>query len=215
MSQTSRIAIIGAGNVGASLGINLSRHGYSIRFGVREGSDVKELLAKCEGRAEAASASVAAQWADVIFLAVPANAAEEAVRSLGDVKGKVLVDCTNPVAWGGDGPRLATTPEGSVAATLAKAFPGLRVVKGFSTFGAEFHLDPHVGDTSVDVQLASDDAEAKALVSAIATKAGFTPLDVGPLRNAALLESLAILWIHLAMKGGQGRHVAFKLLKRG
>lgn len=215
MSQTSKIAIIGAGNVGASLGINLSRHGYPIRFGVREGSDVKELLAKCEGRAEAASVSAAAQWADVIFLAVPANAAEEAVRSLGDVKGKVLVDCTNPVAWGGDGPRLAPTPEGSVAATLAKAFPGLRVVKGFSTFGAEFHLDPRVGDTSVDVQLASDDAEAKALVSAIATKAGFTPVDVGPLRNAALLESLAVLWIHLAMKGGQGRHVAFKLLKRG
>lgn len=69
--------------------------------------------------------------------------------------------------------------------------------------------------TSVDVPLASDDAEAKALVSSIATKVGFTPIDAGPLRNAALLESLAVLWIHLAMKGGQGRHVAFKLLKRG
>jgi hypothetical protein len=40
-------------------------------------------------------------------------------------------------------------------------------------------------------------------------------IDAGPLRNAALLESLATLWMHLAMKGGQGRHVAFKLLKRG
>jgi len=38
---------------------------------------------------------------------------------------------------------------------------------------------------------------------------------VGPLRNATLMESLAVLWLHLAMKGGQGRHVAFKLLKRG
>jgi 8-hydroxy-5-deazaflavin:NADPH oxidoreductase len=217
MSQTSKIAIIGAGNVGASLGINLAGHGHPIRFGVRDGSDVKvkEVLAKCQGKAEAASVSAAAQWADIIFLAVPANSAEEAVRSLGDVKGKVLVDCTNPVAWGSDGPRVAPTPEGSMAATLAKGFPGLRVVKGFSTFGAEFHLDPRVGDMSVDVQLASDDAEAKALVSSIATNAGFTPIDAGPLRNAALLESLAVLWIHLAMKGGQGRHVAFKLLKRG
>jgi len=215
MNQTLKIAIIGAGNVGASLGTNLSRHGYPLRFGVREGSDVKELLAKCEGRAEAASVSAAAQWADVIFLAVPAEAAQEAVRSLGDVKGKVLVDCTNPVAWGADGPRLVPPAEGSVTATLAKAFPGLRVVKGFSTFGAEFHLDPRVGDTSVDVQLAGDDTEAKALVSSIALKAGFTPIDVGPLRNAALLESLAVLWIHLALKGGQGRQVAFKLLKRG
>ncbi len=217
MSQTSKIAIIGAGNVGASLGINLAGHGYPIRFGVRDASaaKVKEVLAKCQGKAEAVSVSAAAQWADVIFLAVPAAAAEESVRSLGDMKGKVLVDCTNAVAFGSDGPRVAPTPEGSVAGMLAKAFPGLRVVKGFSTFGAEFHLNPRVGDTSVDVQLAGDDAEAKALVSSIATQAGFTPIDAGPLRNAALLESLAVLWIHLAMKGGLGRHVAFKLLKRG
>lgn len=214
MSQTPKIAIIGAGNVGANLGINLARHGYTLRFGVRQGADVKEVLAKCEGHAEAVGVADAARWADVIFLAVPAAAAVEAVRSLGDVKGKVLVDCTNPVGFGGDGPKLAAPPEGSVTAALAKAFPGARVVKGFSTFGAEFHLDPKIGDISVDVQLAGDDAEAKAVVSAIATKAGFTPIDVGPLRNAALLESLAVLWIHLALKGGQGRQVAFKLLKR-
>ncbi|EAU62014.1 NADPH-dependent F420 reductase, partial [Stigmatella aurantiaca] len=171
MSQTSKIAIIGAGNVGASLGINLAGHGYSIRFGVREGSGVSdELLKKCQGRAEAIHVSAAAQWADIVFLAVPGEAAREAVRSLGEVKGKILVDCTNPVAWGSDGPKLASPAEGSTAAMLATAFPGWRVVKGFSTFGSEFHLNPSVGGTSVDVQLASDDAEAKALVSSIATK---------------------------------------------
>jgi 8-hydroxy-5-deazaflavin:NADPH oxidoreductase len=215
MNENMKIAIIGAGNVGANLGLNLVRHGYPVRFGVREGADVKELLSRCEGRAEATSVAEAVKWAEVVFLAVPAGAAVEAVKGAGEVTGKVLVDCTNPVAWGGDGPRLAPVPEGSVAAALAAAFPGLRVVKGFSTFGAEFHLEPRIGDTSVDVQLAGDDAEAKARVAAIATKAGFTPVDVGPLRNAALLESLAVLWIHLALKGGQGRQVAFKLLKRG
>jgi predicted dinucleotide-binding enzyme len=39
-------------------------------------------------------------------------------------------------------------------------------------------------------------------------------VDVGPLRNAAHLESLAILWIHLALVGGHGRNIAFKLLRR-
>ena len=66
---------------------------------------------------------------------------------------------------------------------------------------------------SVDVPLAGDDVEAKALVASIATKAGFTPLDVGPLRNAAHLEGFAVLAMHLASKGGQGRDTAFKLLK--
>jgi hypothetical protein len=213
MSQNPRITMLGAGNVGGNLGIRLAQHGFAVRFGVREGSDIKNVLAKAEGRAEALSVPAAAAWADVIFLSVPAAAAVEAVQAAGDVSGKVLVDCTNPLKWV-DGPVHAPPPEGSVAAALAKAFPKARVVKGFSTFGAEFHLDPKLGNTSIDVQLAGDDAEAKTLVSSIATRAGFTPVDAGPLRNAALLEALAVLWIHLAMKGGYGRQVGFKLLKR-
>jgi 8-hydroxy-5-deazaflavin:NADPH oxidoreductase len=214
MSQNPRIAVIGAGNVGGNLGIHLARSGFSVRFGVRDASKIQDVLAKTEGKAEAASVAEAAKWADVIFLAVPANAAIEATRSLGDISGKVLVDCNNPLKWD-DGPVHTPPPEGSLAAALAKAFPKVRVVKGFSTFGAEFHLEPKLGNTNIDVQLAGDDAEAKALVSSIATQAGFTPIDVGPLRNAAHLESLAILWIHLALRAGHGREVGFKLLKRG
>jgi predicted dinucleotide-binding enzyme len=213
MNQNPRIAIVGAGNVGGNLGINLARSGFSLRFGIREGSDVKDVLAKCDGKAEATSIPEAAKWADVIFLSVPANAAVEATRSMGDISGKVLVDCNNPLRWD-DGPVHIPPPEGSISAALAKAFPNVRVVKGFNTFGAEFHLDPKLGNTSIDVQLAGDDAEAKALVSSIASRAGFTPVDMGLLRNAAHLESLAILWIHLAMKGGHGRQIGFKLLKR-
>ncbi|MBN1207649.1 MAG: NAD(P)-binding domain-containing protein [Myxococcaceae bacterium] len=214
MSQNPRIAIVGAGNVGGNLGIRLAGSGYSVRFGVRGGSEVKDLLAKCQGRAEASSVPEAAAWADVIFLAVPAGAALEAARAMGELSGKVLVDCNNPLKWE-DGPVHTPPPEGSITAALAKAFPKARVLKGFSTFGAEFHLDPKIGDTSIDVHLAGDDAEAKALVASIATRAGFTPIDVGPLRNAALVESLAILWIHLAMRAGHGRQIGFKLLKRG
>ncbi|WP_224244533.1 NADPH-dependent F420 reductase [Hyalangium gracile] len=214
MSQNPRIALIGAGNVGGNLGILLARSGFSIRFGVREGKDLKDVLARCEGRADVTSVPEAAKWADVIILAVPGNAVVEAAGSLGDISGKVLVDCNNPLRWD-DGPVHTPPPEGSLTAALAKAFPKARVVKGFSTFGSEFHLDPKIGTTSVDVQLAGDDAEAKALVASIATRAGFTPIDVGPMRNAAHLESLAILWIHLALRAGQGREVAFKLLKRG
>lgn len=214
MSQNPRIAIVGAGNVGGNLGIHLARSGYSLRFGIREGSDADEVIAKCEGKAEGASIPEAARWADVIFLSVPANAALDAARAMGDLTGKVLVDCNNPLKWD-EGPVHTPPPEGSITAALAKAFPQARVVKAFNTFGAEFHLDPKLGGTSIDVQMAGDDAEAKALVASIATRAGFTPVDVGPLRNAAHLESLAILWIHLALKAGHGRQIGFKLLKRG
>ena len=51
--------------------------------------------------------------------------------------------------------------------------------------------------------------------SALARSLGYDPVDVGPLRNAQHLESLAILWIHLATVGKRGREFAFKTLARG
>jgi predicted dinucleotide-binding enzyme len=149
---------------------------------------------------------------EVIFLAVPAAAAVDALSNapIGD---KVVVDCNNPVTWV-EGPVWSPPTEGSVTAQLAARYPEARWVKGFSTFGSEFHRNPTIGDSGIDVHLAGDDAEAKDTVFAIAQGAGFQPVDVGPLRNAAALENLAILWIHLALQGGHGRQIAFQLQRR-
>ena len=66
----------------------------------------------------------------------------------------------------------------------------------------------------VDLYLASDDADARRSIAELARTMGFDPVDVGPLRNAAHLESMAILWIHLATIGKRGRAFAFKALVR-
>jgi len=126
------------------------------------------------------------------------------------LKGKIVVDCNNPLTWK-DGPVWAPPAEGSLAAAIAKAAPGARVVKGFNTFGAEHHKEPSTSGAAADVFFASDDAEAKKALSEIATRAGFRPIDAGPLRNAAVLENVAMLWIHLAMVGGRGRGFAIRL----
>jgi hypothetical protein len=139
---------------------------------------------------------------------VDESAAAAAVRDLRDRAGKVIVDCTNPMRWE-DGPVWAPPTEGSNAAAIAAAAPGARVVKGFNIFGADFHANPTLAAGPVDVQLAGD-AEARVEVAAIARAAGFEPVDAGPLRNAAVLENLAMLWIHLAMVGGHGRQVGFQ-----
>jgi NADPH-dependent F420 reductase len=209
-----KIAIVGAGNVGGNLGIRLAGAGYPVRFGTRSGSGLTELLARCGGKAEVTSVTDATGWADVVFFAVPAKAVVDAVHGAGDLTGKIVVDCNNPVGWD-DGPTLGPVDEGSLTAAIAKAAPGARVVKAFNTFGAEFHLDPAIAGTAADVPMAGDDAGAKEVVAGIARQAGFSPLDAGPLRNARLLEALAVLWIHLALKGGHGRNVAWKLLSRG
>jgi NADPH-dependent F420 reductase len=208
MSSATRVAIIGAGNVGGSLGVRLSNSGLPVKFGVKPGADVKPLLTRCKD-ASASSPAEAASWAEVVFLALPANAVLEVVRSIaGSLAGKVVVDCNNPLTWS-EGPVWARPEEGSLAAAVAKAAPGARVVKGFNTFGAEFHADPGRAGVPAQVFLAGDDGEAKKLVSDVARKGGFDPVDAGPLRNASVLENVAMLWIHLATVGGRGRDFTF------
>ena len=206
MSKTTRISIIGAGNVGGGLGRSFSKAGFAVRFGVRPETDTKALLEECGKQASASDPAEAAAWGDVVFLAVPGTVALDVARQLADkLAGKVVVDCNNPRVWK-EGPAWSPPAEGSLAAAIAKAAPGARVVKGFNTFGAEHHANAKLTGKSAEVFLAGDDAEAKKTVSEIAKEAGFTPIDSGPLRNAAVLENVAMLWIHLALVGGQGRN---------
>ncbi|HEY6460846.1 MAG TPA: NAD(P)-binding domain-containing protein [Polyangiaceae bacterium] len=214
MATTTRVAIIGAGNVGGALGARLSKSGIPVKYGVRPETDVKAVLAASKD-ATSASPADAAAWAEVVFLAIPANVALDVARSLkAPLEGKVVVDCNNPLVWK-EGPVWTPPAEGSLAAAIAAAVPGARVVKGFNTFGAEFHGDPGRAGVAAQVFLASDDAGAKKLVSELATTAGFRPVDAGPLRNAAVLENVAMLWIHLATVGGKGRDFTFVMATKG
>lgn len=201
----TKIAIIGAGNVGGSLGARLASSGFAVKYGVRSDKGLDELLSRSKG-ATSGTPGEAAAWADVVFLAVPAAAAVGVAAELAKaLDGKVLVDCNNPLTWK-EGPVWAPPPEGSLSLALAKAAPGAKVVKAFNTFGAEFHADPSLPHgAAADVFYAGDDADAKKAVAEIAAKAGFRAVDSGPLRNASVLENLAMLWIHLALAAGHGR----------
>ena len=211
MTTTTRISIIGAGNVGGGLGRTFSKAGLPVRFGVRPETDNKALLEACGKDASASDPAEAATWGDVVFLAVPGSVALDVATSLASMlAGKIVVDCNNPLVWK-EGPVWTPPAEGSLTAAIAKAAPGARVMKGFNTFGAEHHANPTLSGAPAQVFLAGDDAGAKETVSTLAKKAGFACVDAGPLRNAAVLENFAMLWIHLATVGGQGRDFAFAM----
>jgi len=213
-SRMTNIAVIGTGNVGGNLGARLSTSGFPVRFGVKDDKNVKELLARCAKDASASSVEDAVRWADVIFFAVPGDVAVPVVRSLAPhLAKKIVVDCNNALQWD-EGPVWTPPPEGSLAAALQKAAPSAHVVKGWNTFGAETHGDPRHAGAPATVFLAGDDAPSKKTLSEIASRAGFVPVDAGPLRNAGLLENVAILWIHLATVGGQGRGFSLSMVKK-
>ena len=208
-----KLVIIGAGNIGGTLGKRWAALGHDIVFGVRDpiATKVQNLLRETGPKARATSIEAAAATAQVVILAVPWGAAEEVVREAGPLGGKILVDATNPIA---PGLELAVGHTTSAAEEIAGWGVGARVVKAFNTLGYEHLANPTFGDETLNMFICGDDEEAKFVVSGLAQELGFEVVDAGPLSAARLLEPLAMLWIRLATVEGEGRDIAFKLLHR-
>ena len=130
----------------------------------------------------------------------------------GDLNGKILIDATNPLA-----PDLSGLVVGNTwsAGEQVEAWTGAKVVKAFNTIGSVLFGVADFAGMRADGFYCGDDIAAKMFVSNLIAEIGMDPVDVGPLRNARLLEPMALLWIDLANNRGWGRNHAFKLLRRG
>src|SRR2546425_12764587 len=97
-----KIAIIGAGNVGGTLGSRWAKNGHTVTFGVRNPGDekLKKLLSSAGGTARAATIGEAVKDALVVVLATPWEGVQSALRAAGKLAGKILIDATNPVTMG-------------------------------------------------------------------------------------------------------------------
>lgn len=210
-----KIGIIGAGNVGGALGKLWSSGGHEVVFGARDprAPELQGLLASTGGKARAASVKDAASFGEIVVIAVPWPAAEEAIRSAGSLAGKIVVDCMNPLAPDLSGLVIGTTT--SAGEQVAKWATGAKVVKAFNTIGAPNFANPRYGDRPATMFICGDDASAKSAVGRLAAELGFEVADAGPLNASRQLEPIAMLWIHLAFKQGWGPNGhAFALLRR-
>lgn len=213
-----KIAIIGAGNVGGTLGLTWARKSHDITFGVRDPGEAKvqKLIAAAGGRATAATVPEAVALAPVVVLATPWEGAQNAVSAAGNLAGKILVDATNPVVIGSDLSErgLVIGHTTSAAEQIQQWAPGARVVKAFNTIGAKNMADPRFGGQSATMFICGDDAQAKVTVKRLSDDLGFETVDAGPLTIARLLEPVAMLWIHLCIGMGWGPDFCFKVLHR-
>lgn len=196
-----RIAIIGTGNVGTSLGKGWSAAGHRIVYGSRHPADVDCAVGTAD------TIPGAAQQADVIVLAVPYTAVAETLAACGQLGNRIVVDATNPMG------RPVADGHPSNSHLITASAPGTRVVKAFNSIGAELMANPLFDGLAAAGFVAGDDADARTTVLDLARDLGFEPVDAGGLDAAPLLESLAQLWVHLA-RSGHGRAVAFALLRR-
>jgi len=213
-----KIAVIGAGNVGGTLGKRWAKGGHEVAYGVRNAAEAKVVALVSESGPSARAASVpdAVRQAAVVVLTIPWQNAQEAVAAAGDLSGRVLIDATNPVPLTPEGLRqgLVIGHTTSAAEEIARWAVGARVVKAFNTTGFPNMADPQYGSRGLTMMLCGDDAEAKKVTADLARQLGFEPVDVGPLRSARYLEALAMLWIDMALLQGFGTNFGFQIVKR-
>jgi NADPH-dependent F420 reductase len=213
-----KIAIIGAGNVGGTLGKRWARAGHEVAFGARDPAEAKlvALVRESGPTARAAAVPEAVRQAAVVVLTVPWVNVQEALAAAGDLRGRILIDATNPVPLTPEGLRqgLMIGHTTSAAEEIARWAAGARVVKAFNTTGWPNMADPVYGSQGLSMLLCGDDAEAKQVAADLARQLGFEPVDVGPLRSARYLEAVAMLWIDMALLQGFGTNFGFHVVKR-
>jgi predicted dinucleotide-binding enzyme len=208
---TMKIGILGCGNVGGTLGAHWRQHGHEVLFGVRNPSDPNAQNLARELNAKIGTAVDASAFGDVVVLAVPWAVAEDALTSAGNLSGKILLDCTNPVTrW----PEVEIGAEFSGGERVARWAAGASVVKIFNTTGCLNMANPKYGSEAVTMFYAGDDASAKRVAERLAADLGFEPLDAGPLANSKYLEMLAGFWGSLAFGQNLGLEIGFRLLRR-
>jgi len=197
-----KIAIIGAGNVGGTLGKRWSEAGHDVVYGVRDAAKNPDL--------KTATPSNATKDSDIVVLATPWAATRDAINGAGDLNGKIVIDATNPIKPSFDG--MIDGPSG--AEQVQQWSGGAKVVKAFNTVGFNVMANPSFGDAKASMLVAGDDTNAKKIVMDLANDIGFEAVDAGPLVQAKYLEDFAWLWISMAAKYGHGRDIAFRLMKR-
>lgn len=204
-----RIAIIGTGNVGSAIARGLKGKGHAVSLGARNphAADVATLAA--ETGATPALPAAAAAAADLVILALPWGAAEAAVRALGDLRGKTVIDCMNPLGMVDGALGLTVGHRTSGGETVAGWLPGAHVVKTLNQVGAEIMArNDHLPQRPAMIMAGDSDA-AKAAVAALLADLGFQPLDAGDITKSRLLEPFGMVWINQALFRGKGRNWAF------
>lgn len=210
------IAFIGVGNVGAPLADRLQKLGYHVTIAARNpnSESVQSLVARNSNLTVQTPASAIAS-ADVVFLAVPFSAIESALLEIGTaLDGKILVDCTNPVA-----PNLSHGLDNQISGGewVQQRVPNARVVKAFTIYGFENFEDsayPGYGDLKPAMLIAGNDPTAKETVASLCDRLGWEPVDTGNISASLHLEHLTLLWIKMARVQGRGAGFVWAMLQR-
>jgi len=191
-----RIAVIGKGNIGGSLGSRWLAAGYDVVYGARDGSG------EGPGGAPVRGIGDALKDADVVVLAVPGQVVADVVTEHGTaLAGKTVIDAVNRIG----------APEFDSRAIIADAAPQARYVRAFNSLGWENFANPMPG---TNLFFAAD-PDARATAEELINALGLEPAFLGDATATATVDGLLPLWFALVQHNGGNRRVALRIIAEG
>jgi predicted dinucleotide-binding enzyme len=191
-----RIAVIGKGNIGGSLGSKWVAAGHDVVYGARDGASTGP------GGAPVTSIGDAIEHADVVALAVPGKVVGDVVTEHGAaLAGKTVIDAVNRIG----------APEFDSRAIIAQAAPQARYVRAFNSLGWENFANPMPGTH----MFFAADPDARATAEELITAVGLEPAFVGDAGATATVDGLLPLWFALVQQNGGNRRVALRVIQEG
>ena len=177
-----KIAVLGAGRVGSTIGRLWHAAGHDVTFAARHATRPRALAAELGDRAHAASVADAVAAAEVVLVAVPGPAVTDALQAAGPLDGRIMLDAANSF-----GQQQATLR------SLADAFPLARWVRAFNSLSVNVMADDNHREPPW-VLFLSGDAQAKPVAAQLIRDAGFDPVDLGGIDDSQLQDPGSALW---------------------
>jgi 8-hydroxy-5-deazaflavin:NADPH oxidoreductase len=201
---TLRVAVLGGGNIGGTIGRKWVAAGHTVAFGVRDPQDAKsQALQQAASNATVVTVKEAlASDPQVILFAVPGGSMDETITAnAAAIDGRTVIDAANRMGGGG--------PTDSFA-TFQKQTPNARVYRAFNTLGWENFQSPTFGGVQGDLIYAGPEGDSQTQVEQLIADVGLRPIRLGGTDQIATVDGLLMLWFNLSKT--HGRHLAFKVL---
>jgi 8-hydroxy-5-deazaflavin:NADPH oxidoreductase len=199
-----KIAVLGTGSVGTTIGSKLITLGHEVKMGSRSSSHEHGLAwVKAAGdKASLGTFAEAAAFGELAFNCTSGFGSIPALSSAaGALEGKLVIDIANPLDFSqGFPPTLFTGNTDSLGEQAQRALPSSKVVKALNHVTAAVMVDAaRVAQADHDALICGNDADAKAQVTKI-LKEWFgwqRVIDLGDISKSRGSESYLALWVRL------------------
>jgi len=196
-----KIAVIGSGHIGETLGKKWSTAGYSVYYGVRDPNDRKYGHLLSSG--DVCAIKDALETAKIVLLAIPGDAVVEFVDQYKEyLNGKLIIDATNNIHGGA---------MNNLEVLFTKT-SNTQLIRAFSTLGWENFENPVIDGQQVDLFYCGHSA-ARPMIENLITDTGLRPVYLGPMEKAELVDGLTRIWFAMVFEQKHSRRLMLKMVE--